>query len=865
MGPIARRCVPGWSAFAFAAGTTLAPALGIGQTTAPATADSLQTVEVVPAPELGAGWFQRWLLGEHYRYLWTMPIRVGVLDLGRFAGGLTPIKLGGGHQTKSLQMRGADGKSYRLRSVRKDPTVVLPPELRTTILGRLAKDQMSALEPASALVVAPLLKAAGVLHVTPRGLFLIPDDPRLGEFRPQFAGMLVEVEARPEKDLGEEQEFEGATTVVKSEKLWKRLEEDPKNRVDTRALLAVRLMDMFIGDWDRYADQYLWARFDEGETHVWRPIPRDRDEAFSRFDGFGLWIGRFYVPNLVVFRDHYGDIMGLTWVARVVDRRLLADLEKPVWDSIATALQARLTDSAIDEAVRALPPEYYARDGVWMERTLKARRDELRDQADRFYRLLAWQVDVHATDKSEVAEIDRHDDGSVTVRLSRRERTPGLADPPYYQRTFRPRETHEVRLYLHGGADHVVVRGTGPRQIIMRVIAGPDATELVDSSRAGVQFYDPRPSDHVVRGPGTHWSRDPYRDPPSTEPDSEPPRDWGTSFDPALELSGQPDVGLVVGYAPIFTKYGFRSEPYRWQQTIGVSFATGVQRFRAEYVGDFRAVTPPFDVTLAARVSGLDVVRFYGYGNATPGPDPADAFKVREQQYTLAPSLVVRFSDQARFAFGPLLKYAKTNFQSGTLINTLRPYGVGDFAELGAQASVGLDTRDHPQAATRGVALAAGGSLYPGVWEVRTGFGEAHGQASSYLTAHMPLEPTLALRVAGKKVWGTFPFQEAVYVGGANTVRGYAENRFAGDAGVYGNAELRIRLTKLHLLVPWDFGVFSLADAGRVFVSGESSDRWHGAAGGGVWFSLLQRAVTFSVAAAHGEQTRVYFLGGFAY
>src|SRR2546425_1710669 len=35
----------------------------------------------------------------------------------------------------------------------------------------------------------------------------------------------------------------------------------------------------------RSPDQWRWARFDEGGVHVWRPIPRDRDQAFSRLDG----------------------------------------------------------------------------------------------------------------------------------------------------------------------------------------------------------------------------------------------------------------------------------------------------------------------------------------------------------------------------------------------------------------------------------------------------------------------------------------------------------------------------------------------------------------------------------------------------
>src|SRR2546422_6588463 len=48
---------------------------------------------------------------------------------------------------------------------------------------------------------------------------------------------------------------------------------------------------------------------------------------------------------------------------RALDRRLLVDLEKPVWDSVAGALQARLPDSVIDAAVRRVAPQDYSRDG----------------------------------------------------------------------------------------------------------------------------------------------------------------------------------------------------------------------------------------------------------------------------------------------------------------------------------------------------------------------------------------------------------------------------------------------------------------------------------------------------------------------
>src|SRR3989441_9473171 len=106
----------------------------------------------------------------------------------------------------------------------------------------------------------------------------------------------------------------------------------------------------------RSPDQWRWARFDEGGVHVWRPIPRDRDQAFSRLDGLLPGLARYYYPDLVGFGDRYPAMIGLTWDGRALDRRLLVDLEKPVWDSVAGALQARLPDSVIDAAVRRVAP-----------------------------------------------------------------------------------------------------------------------------------------------------------------------------------------------------------------------------------------------------------------------------------------------------------------------------------------------------------------------------------------------------------------------------------------------------------------------------------------------------------------------------
>ena len=78
-----------------------------------------------------------------------------------------------------------------------------------------------------------------------------------------------------------------------------------------------------------------------------------------------------------------------------------------------------------------------------------------------------------------------------------------------------------------------------------------------------------------------------------------------------------------------------------------------------------------------------------------------------------------------------------------------------------------------------------------------------------------------------------------------------------------GSAELRLPLGRATLVLPADIGVFGLADAGRVFLEGESSDKWHSAFGGGVWLAYLDRANTISAAVAAGEErTGVYVQAG---
>lgn len=825
--------------------------------------------EVVAGPEYAAGRVRQFFLGADYRDLWTTPITVEVLHLDSLGGGLTPVRRVGGQQSRGLALKGRDGRDYTFRAVDKDPSSILPADLQGTIVDELVHDQIAASHPAAALVAEELSRAAGVPGVDSR-LVVLGDDPTLGEFGKDFAGILGTISAYPQPVSETNPGFEGATEIVDHLEMYARLRRSPADRVDTEAFLRARLFDVFIGDWDRHRKQWRWARR-RGEDE-WQPLPEDRDQALSRFEGLVLTLARPRQPRFVAFGPDYPRILGLTWNGWEQDRMLLTGLEWPAWEETARDLQRRLSDEVIERAAGRMPPEYFAKDGRRLVAALEKRRNTLPDAARRFYRLLAGQVDVHGTDEAEVAEIERYGNGDLDVRLATVAPDGSVASRPFFRRLFHPDQTDEVRVFLHGGDDRVGVRG-GREGIRLRVVAGDGRDVLDDSAAGGTRFYDASGEADLRPGPGTRLDTRPYEAPvPVPHVPWLPPRDWGHQVLTVPWSGWSADSGLFLGAGLDVRTYGFRQNPYATRHVIRAGYAVRAEVARFDYSGELRRENSDSYWSLDVFASGLEALRFYGSGNETSDKQPDDFYKVRQRQYLLAPAFAFPLVGRLEVAVSPVAKYATTRDEAGRLIGALAPYGAGTFGQVGAAVRLDLDTRDNAVAATRGVHLRATATGYPAWWDVEEGFGGISGDVSGFLTARGRFETTLALRAGGQQTFGRYPFHEAAFIGGggffggSQTVRGLAQNRYSGDAALYGNAEVRTRLGRMTLVLPADVGLFALADVGRVFLEGEDSRTWHPGFGGGFWLSYLDRNNTASVAVAHSEgRTGLYIRLGFAF
>ena len=902
------------SALALASVAAMPCAIGAqtgGRTAGPAP--GTDSVVIKASRHYGAHALHRFLLGDNYRDFWAQPITVPVLDLRTYAGGLTAEEEGGNAQTRNLHLRGADGKEYVFRPVFKE-LVQLHGVLEGTVVADLINDGLSASHPAATVLPNPFLAAAGVLHASPT-LFVMPDDPRLGEFRKNFAGKLGTMEEFPE-DPKDGRGFGGAVDIIDSEDLLERINENADNQIDAHALLTARLVDLLIGDNDRHPGQWKWARLRPDAR--WIPIPRDRDKAFVSYEGALLKAARLALPRLVTYKavpQHASFYNAVEF-----DRRLLVPLDLADFDSTARYLVRVITDSVIDAALRSMPKEYQRIESDLGAR-IRARRGNLPPAADAYYRSLFTIVDLHGTDAADRATITRQRDGSVDVRLE----SGGVT---YLDRRFRPDITREIRLYLHAGADSATVTGTAPRSIPLWIVGGAGRNALVDASTVGgrarpTRIYDnggtpganvivkagdvaierqsdastdksadstAKPDGGAKKGqeagakkekkeggydPDTAWNRRPVMKLDGY--DVPPFRDQGSSIRPTLSFSTGRGLGVMPTLRITRRKFGFRQFPYASKTDLKVGYATALQGWEVELTTDNRIESSRMFVTTESGLTQVQTGHFGGFGNDAAHPDDRTQLEVKQNQIHFQLGIGWALGLGTEFTMGPLVKFTTTDSLPDHFISEARPYGFSRFGQVGfgvrllhestRKVVVHGGTADEllSDDPDRGVTLDASAAVYPAVWDAKTTFGTISAVATTFLTLPVPLRPVLALRAGGQQNFGEAPYFESAFLGGRNSVRTLRRNDFAGDAMVYGTAELRIPIAHFPLVLPLNTGIFGFADAGRVYLDGKSPGGWHSGMGGGLWLGVLRPSTSISVTFTNQRDRKVLLGTGFVF
>jgi len=827
---------------------------------APVTRDS---ITLTPGPQFSTTSWIRWLgtpmFGSRYRDLWRTPITLPLLDMAATAGGVMVSGRGAGTEAGLIYLTGADGSHWTFYPLdRPEPHSFPSGVVPAAVSEGLVADLVSGRNPAGPLVAAALAGAAGVpnqdawLVAVPAGaglqLTAAGDSAR--------AGYLIRGDPIATTDST------GPVTdgtVLTARAFLHRVLARPTERIDARAALLATLFNAYVGNLDPGFLQWRWqASVDDSEV-LWRPLGLFRATALSKYNGIVSSAWRPLSPDLVNFGTKYPHAVTGNSDQQSAYRFLVGSLGRSAWDSVAKTLQERLTDSVIDAAVDRMPPAYQARVGQDIARGLRHRRDRLATLVDRMYRQVRQDAELYGTTASERIVLRWAGRDSLAVRLGSRHPAPFLA-----------RETDRVTLFLGAGTDTLEVVGAPGKAPAVRVapLAGESLFVTGTGDRRALTIFGKsanvttdRPADTRIR---SSMLADPLA---SIDTTGEERSDVPRTYHPTGWLALTSGVGLLIGGGVVRTDWSGEARPYRNRLTLRAAYGSDSKKGVVELLGEFRFPHSPLRLQVDAVASGVGAVYFYGYGNETPGDSANAYYRAGRNLYGLAPTLLLPLSDKIRIGVGFDLKSVNTPLDSNLYIGIAQPYGSPDFGEVGVTGEFVLDTRDVRGAPRSGVLASVTGGWYPWVKDGSGDFTTVSSSLATYLTPRWWPAMTVATRVGGTTTAGSVPYYQAAFVGGGRTVRGLPQGRYEGEHSLYGNLDLRLRVTQIRFVLPWDFGVLGLADVGRVWVTGEQSSVWHPSFGGGLWAALLDRSLAASLTVAGGAGQGIFInaLGGFTF
>jgi hypothetical protein len=408
-----------------------------------------------------AGLLKKLLWGSNYRKVWEEPVKAPVFYLS--ASGLTIKKLGGGQQTRSLRLQDKSGKEWVLRTLDKDVSNVLMPAIvpKKFILP-LVQDIISASFPYSPVVVYELARSAGIIAAKPQLLF-VADDAALGDYRQYFANQFCFLEQREPTPDNSDTKSTG--------NLLEDVMKESDHQVIQKSVLYARLLDMLVADWDRHADQWRWDKVDTAGIQFYYAIPRDRDQAFFLSNGLAIKLLRNVgMKQLVGFQNdlHLKRLNKKSWT---FDRTFLNGLNREDWEKIIIRFQSVMTDAAIEKAVRKLPPEIFRISGSIFISKLKKRRNDLKNDALKYYEHISRMVVINGTSEDELIYF-QNSGKQLDVKIIDKK-----TNRLIYSRHFQSPDTWKILLNGNGGNDAWYMPAGTSSKIRMEIHGGAQKDE----------------------------------------------------------------------------------------------------------------------------------------------------------------------------------------------------------------------------------------------------------------------------------------------------------------------------------------------------------------------------------------------------
>lgn len=824
--------------------------------------------------------FYRFLMGKHYRKYYSMPIAAKTATLDTLFGGLKPQRAGGGHQSKSLQLVDKDGKEYVMRAVKKSASRFLQSvafkdqfiakDFEKTYAENFLFDIYTTAHPYLPFAVGNLADKIGVAHTNPL-LYYIPKHKALRHFNADFGDELYLVEERPTSSQTGVKSFRNPSAIISTDDVLKNLQKDEKYGIDESAYIKARLFDMLIGDWDRHEDQWRWGEHQEGNKILYQPIPRDRDQAFTKYDGalLALFMNKPILRHMQTFKD---DIKNVKWLNREpypLDLAFLKTSDEKAWLEQAQYIQENLSDAEIDAAFHNLPTAVQDETVEAIKSKLKARKTQLLRYASEYYKVLQKTVLIVGTDKKDKFIIRQKTKNTLEIEVHRLKKE---ADELVYVKEFTTGKTKNIWIYGLDDDDVFEVKGDAQSEIKIRLIGGQNEDsytvengkkiKILDfKSKTNTYLLDPKTkvllSDDYVR------SLYDYKKPKYN------------AFSGFPNIGYNPDDGGKLGIITSYTVNKFNQNPYTHRHVLKANYYVATNGFELVYDALFPKIFGKWDLDLGSQFTSPNfTINYFGYGNETVNNDEIYGMnynRVRIKMLKVLPSIkkVGKYGSEIQLQTSfERIGVEETSNRFITVDENINPeiFGIQRFA--GAMLKYSFENYDIPSLPTMGMGFSVSGTWKMNLDDYKSNFPALESKLNFNHKIDAKGKFVLATVLDAKILLNNnFEFHQGATLGGNYDLRGFRNERFLGNQSFYQSSDIRWNIGKIRKsLIPMSYGILGGFDYGRVWQKGEVSEKWHQSVGGGLWINGLN-VVTGRITyfKSVGEEARIDFGLGFGF
>lgn len=847
----------------------------------PSKFPTTKTASVYTKEEITKGGTYKFFWGERYRKYFGTEVSAPTVNLDTLFGGLKPVRKGGGHQSKSLRLEAKDGREFVMRALKKNALQYLQAvafkdqyikgQFNDTYTEGLLQDVFTGAHPYAPFTIGTLSDAVGIYHTNPV-LYYVPKQNALKQYNADFGNELYMIEERAADGHGNQASFGFSNELISTDDLLKEINKDEDIVVDEKAYIRARLFDMLIGDWDRHEDQWRWAKFKENKKTIYRPVPRDRDQAFSIMaDGFLLGFATKTITNLSLMQSYdvdLNDVPSFNLEPYPLDMTLITQSGKKEWDAEVAHIVKNLTDNVIDEAFKFFPEEVTDETIADIKRKLQGRRSNLQSISDRYFSHISKFQVVKGTDKDDWFDIERMPNGKTKVTAYRIKK--GKKADIFHEKTYDRKYTKEIWIYGLDDKDQFVVNGDGNNYIKVRIIGGQnkDTYDIQNGSKVVMYDYKSKKSEFKT-SKGKRKLRNDYE---TNIYDYKKLKNNSRSFLPSI--AGNPDDGLSLGAAHTYIAHGFEQNPFTYKQTITGGYFMATSGFQLNYDGEFANVVGKANLGLTASFTSPNfATNFFGFGNQSANPEPDD--DTIDRDFNRVKLRQLRFETALKWKgeLGSLVSLSATyeaievDRTSGRFIESAfgannRVFNNQNF--IGGELRYHFKNVDNESFPTLGMEIDISTGYKSNIDE-STGFG--------YLKPSIAFDYPLvnsgavvfATKLGGQVNFGDdFEFYQAARLGARNGLRGYRFDRFLGNSSFYQSSDIRFNLKKFKTgLVPVTVGLYGGFDYGKVWSDNLPTGDWNTSIGGGFIFNAADMFSASIAAFSSDDDMRIVFGVGF--